>query len=176
DAAPPLDGARHGLYRFGGGAPRSADQYDLRAALSCRRLSRGRRQREPRHRALPAGLLLPSQGAGLLALQLRDDRLQHGLAASIPNLVRPELVATDLARPNLVVGSELGRRAWVEATAGIIAFDCNWARQLRKIFRGVSAPLSSRFLLRRYSAATALTSIKNSSRTKRSMIRSVLGG
>src|SRR6516164_4395206 len=52
----------------------AADQHDLRAALSRRRLSCRRRQREPRHRALFARLLRASQGAGLLALRVNSTR------------------------------------------------------------------------------------------------------
>ena len=60
--------ARHGIYRLGGGAARSAGQHDLRGALSRRRLSRRRRQRKPRRRALCQRLLLPGQGAGFFAV------------------------------------------------------------------------------------------------------------
>ena len=60
--------ARHGIFRLGGGAARSAGQHDLRGALSRRRLSRRRRQRKPRRRALCQRLLLPGQGAGLFAV------------------------------------------------------------------------------------------------------------
>ena len=73
--------ARHGIYRLGRGAARSAGQHDLRGALSRRRLSRRRRQRKPRRRALCQRLLLPGQGAGFFAVCGRGVVRLCGLSA-----------------------------------------------------------------------------------------------
>lgn len=162
DADPALDRAGDGLYRLGGGTARSTDQYDLRAALSRRRLSRRGRQREPRCRVLFPRLLQPGQDARLLALCLKhsaDRGLEFWqLRPRIPNFI-PNFIPARVADERLV-----GRTIRPEASPSLprvialpierVGFQC----------RGV------------YSAATALTSIKNSSRTRRSMMSSVLGG